>query len=94
MTLKLVVLDRDGVINQDSDAFIRSAAQWRAIDGSPEAIGLLSNNGFTVAVATNQSGLARGLFDEDTLNEIHRTMASAAADAGGLASAAWRLLRS
>jgi D-glycero-D-manno-heptose 1,7-bisphosphate phosphatase len=83
VTLKLVVLDRDGVINQDSDAFIRSSVQWRAIDGSPEAIGLLSNNGFTVAVATNQSGLARGLFDEDALNEIHRVMAVTIAEAGG-----------
>ena len=83
MALKLVVLDRDGVINHDSDAFIRSAAQWRAIDGSMEAIALLSNSGFTVAVATNQSGLARGHFDEDTLNEIHRTMILAVAAAGG-----------
>jgi D-glycero-D-manno-heptose 1,7-bisphosphate phosphatase len=77
------VLDRDGVINHDSAAFIRSADQWRAIDGSPEAIALLTHNGFTVAVATNQSGLARGHFDEDTLNEIHRTMAVAVAGAGG-----------
>ena len=77
------MLDRDGVINHDSDAFIRSADQWRAIDGSPEAIALLTRNGFTVAVATNQSGLARGHFNEDTLNEIHRTMAAAVAGAGG-----------
>jgi D-glycero-D-manno-heptose 1,7-bisphosphate phosphatase len=83
VALRLVVLDRDGVINHDSDAFIRSADQWRAIDGSPEAIALLSHNGFTVAVATNQSGLARGHFDEDTLNEIHRAMAVAVAGAGG-----------
>ena len=83
MALKLVVLDRDGVINHDSDAFIRSAAQWQAIDGSPEAIALLSDSGFTVAVATNQSGLARGHFDEDALNEIHLTMAMAVAEAGG-----------
>ena len=83
MALRLVVLDRDGVINHDSDAFIRSADQWRAIDGSPEAIALLSHNGFTVAVATNRSGLARGHFDEDTLNEIHRAMAVAVAGAGG-----------
>ena len=83
MALKLVVLDRDGVINHDSDAFVRSAAQWQAIDGSPEAIALLSDSGFTVAVATNQSGLARGHFDEDALNEIHRTMMLAIAAAGG-----------
>jgi len=83
VALRLVVLDRDGVINHDSDAFIRSADQWRAIDGSPEAIALLSRNGFTVAVATNQSGLARGHFDEDALREIHRTMTVAVAGAGG-----------
>jgi D-glycero-D-manno-heptose 1,7-bisphosphate phosphatase len=77
------VLDRDGVINHDSSAFIRSAAEWHAIDGSLEAIALLSSNGFTVAVATNQSGLARGHFGLDTLERIHDTMTSAATAAGG-----------
>ena len=83
MPTKLVVLDRDGVINQDSDTFIRSSAEWRAIEGSLEAITLLGAQGFTVAVATNQSGLARGLFDLPALNEIHGTMVEAVDTAGG-----------
>lgn len=83
MSIKLVVLDRDGVINHDSVRFIRTAKQWRAIDGSLEAIALLVSKGFTVAVATNQSGLARGHFSLDALAGIHRTMAAAAVDAGG-----------
>ena len=59
----LVILDRDGVINEDSDAYIRSLEEWRPIPGSIEAIAQLTRAGFTVAVATNQSGLARGYFD-------------------------------
>jgi D-glycero-D-manno-heptose 1,7-bisphosphate phosphatase len=69
--MKLVILDRDGVINADSDSFIKCAAEWVPIPGSLEAIADLTNAGMTVAVATNQSGLARGLFDVDTLNRIH-----------------------
>ena len=83
MATQLVVLDRDGVINQDSDSFIRSSAEWHAIDGSLEAIALLGAHGFTVAVATNQSGLARGLFDLPALNEIHGTLVEAVEAAGG-----------
>lgn len=67
----LVILDRDGVINEDSDAYIKSLAEWHPIPGSIEAIARLSRAGFTVAVATNQSGLARGLFDLDDLEAIH-----------------------
>jgi D-glycero-D-manno-heptose 1,7-bisphosphate phosphatase len=83
MPTQLVVLDRDGVINQDSDGFIRSSAEWHAIDGSLEAIALLGAHGFTVAVATNQSGLARGLFDLPALNQIHGTLVDAVEAAGG-----------
>lgn len=81
--LRLVVLDRDGVINHDSDAFIKSAAEWKPIDGSLEAIALLSGNGFTVAVASNQSGIGRGLLDRSALYSIHRKMRRAARAAGG-----------
>lgn len=80
---KLVVLDRDGVINHESDAFIKSPAEWIPIDGSMEAIGLLSQNGFTVAVASNQSGVGRKLLDRRTLQAIHRKMRRTANVAGG-----------
>lgn len=83
MSTRLVVLDRDGVINQDSESFIRSASEWHAIDGSLEAIALLGAHGFTVAVATNQSGLARGHFDLVALNAIHGAMVDAVEVAGG-----------
>jgi D-glycero-D-manno-heptose 1,7-bisphosphate phosphatase len=67
----LVILDRDGVINEDSDAYIKSLAEWRPLPGSIDAIARLSRHGFTVAVATNQSGLGRGLFDLDALEAMH-----------------------
>jgi len=81
--MKLVILDRDGVINADSDTFIKCAAEWVPLPGSLEAIADLTNAGMTVAVATNQSGLARGLFDVDTLNRIHAVMISKIAAIGG-----------
>ena len=81
--MKLVILDRDGVINEDSDAFIKSAQEWRAIPGSLEAIARLNSAGFTVAVATNQSGVGRGLFDIDALESIHKRMRSELAALGG-----------
>jgi len=80
---RIIILDRDGVINRDSNHFIRTTSEWHPIDGSLEAIALLTDNGFKVAVATNQSGLARGLFDRAALLEIHRTMAEAVTAAGG-----------
>lgn len=83
MTPKLVVLDRDGVINHDSDAFIKSPAEWRPIDGSLDAIALLNRHGFTVAIASNQSGLGRRLFDRKALDAIHRKMRRAVRRAGG-----------
>ncbi len=81
--MRLVILDRDGVINTDSDAYIKSPAEWIPIPGSLEAIAALTNAGFNVAVATNQSGLARGLFDIDTLNRIHGVMMDRVAAVGG-----------
>ena len=72
--MKLIVLDRDGVINYDSDLYIKSPAEWRAIPGSIEAIARLNQHGWRVAVATNQSGIGRGLFDMATLNAINDKM--------------------
>lgn len=79
----LIILDRDGVINVDSDAYIKTPAEWQAIPGSAEAIGRLVQAGYRVAVATNQSGLARGLFDLDDLEAIHAKMEDTIAAAGG-----------
>jgi D-glycero-D-manno-heptose 1,7-bisphosphate phosphatase len=72
--MKLVILDRDGVINFDSDQYIKSPAEWRPIPGSIEAIARLYQSGFRIAVATNQSGIGRGLFDMATLNAINDKM--------------------
>ncbi|MCA1926376.1 MAG: D-glycero-beta-D-manno-heptose 1,7-bisphosphate 7-phosphatase [Thiobacillus sp.] len=81
--MKLIILDRDGVINFDSDQFIKSPEEWKPIPGSLEAIARLTREGWHVAVATNQSGLARGLFEIATLNAIHAKMHKAVAAAGG-----------
>ena len=81
--MKLIVLDRDGVINQDSDAFVKTPDEWVALPGSLQAIARLSQADWTVVVATNQSGLARGLFDMATLNAIHDKMRRELAAAGG-----------
>jgi D-glycero-D-manno-heptose 1,7-bisphosphate phosphatase len=80
--MKLIILDRDGVINHDSDAFIKSAAEWKPIPGSMEAIARLNQADYRVVVSTNQSGIARGLFDMATLNAIHQKMHNAAQAAG------------
>ncbi len=72
--MKLVILDRDGVINFDSDMYIKSPAEWRPIPGSIEAIARLGQSGYRIAVATNQSGIGRGLFDMATLNAINDKM--------------------
>lgn len=74
MTAKLVILDRDGVINYDADDFIKSPDEWVSIPGSLEAIARLNQAGYRVVVATNQSGVARGYFDVVTLNAIHQKM--------------------
>ena len=72
--MKLVILDRDGVVNHDSDQYIKSPAEWRPIAGSIEAIARLNQSGFRIAIATNQSGIGRGLFDMGTLNAINDKM--------------------
>ena len=71
---KLVILDRDGVINHDSDQFIKSPREWKPVDGSVEAIARLNQNGYRVVVATNQSGIGRGLLDTATFNAINDKM--------------------
>lgn len=81
--MKLVILDRDGTINHDSDQFIKSPAEWKPIKGSLEAIARLAQAGWRLAVATNQSGIGRGLFDMAALNAIHDAMHRAVHHAGG-----------
>ena len=83
MPNKLIILDRDGVINFDSAQFIKSPEEWKPIPGSLQAIARLNQNGYRVVVATNQSGIGRGLFDMDTLNRIHKKMHKAAFEVGG-----------
>lgn len=78
----LVILDRDGVINADSDAFIKSVDEWQPLPGSIEAIARLKRAGWQVAVATNQSGIGRGLFDEATLHAMHAKLAALLAEQG------------
>ena len=80
--MKLIILDRDGVINYDSEQFIKSPEEWRPIPGSLEAIARLNQYGYRVVVATNQSGVGRGLFDMTMLNAIHDKMHKACALAG------------
>ncbi|MDP6672006.1 MAG: D-glycero-beta-D-manno-heptose 1,7-bisphosphate 7-phosphatase [Arenicellales bacterium] len=72
--MRLVILDRDGVINRDSDAYIKSAEEWEALPGSLEAIARLCRAHFRVVIASNQSGLGRGLFNSTALNRIHDKM--------------------
>ena len=81
--MKLIILDRDGVINFDSDQFIKSPEEWKPIPGSLEAIARLCQADYRVVVATNQSGIGRGLFDMPTLNAIHDKMHKACALVGG-----------
>ncbi len=79
----LIILDRDGVINEDSDDYIKSEQEFVFIPGSLEAIARLHQAGYRIAVATNQSGLARGYFDMDTLNSMHNKLHQALAQLGG-----------
>lgn len=81
--MRLVILDRDGVINEDSPDYIKSADEFVLIPGSVEAIVRLNQAGFAVAVATNQSGLGRGLFDLDDLEAMHEKLNAAVNEAGG-----------
>ncbi len=73
-TNRIVILDRDGVINQDSDAFVKHVDEWIPIDGSIEAIVSLKQAGYWVGIASNQSGIGRGLFERTALNAMHEKM--------------------
>jgi D-glycero-D-manno-heptose 1,7-bisphosphate phosphatase len=81
--MKLVIIDRDGVINRDSEQYIKSPDEWQPIAGSLEAIARFTQAGFRVVVATNQSGLGRGLFDMAALNAMHDKMHKAVNQLGG-----------
>lgn len=81
--MKLIILDRDGVINEDSEQFIKSPDEWHPLPGALEAIALLNQWGWRVVVATNQSGVGRGLFGMDTLNAINDKMVKSLARVGG-----------
>ena len=81
--MKLVILDRDGVINEDSDAYIKSVDEWIPIDGSIEAIASLSKAGYTILIATNQSGIGRKIFDEIALSAMHLKLCGLVEDSGG-----------
>lgn len=78
-----VLLDRDGVINEDSPSYIKSPDEWIPIPGSLDAIAMLTVNGYRIAILTNQSGIARGLLTLPTLDEIHRKMRRMVEEAGG-----------
>jgi D-glycero-D-manno-heptose 1,7-bisphosphate phosphatase len=80
---QLIILDRDGVINYDSDDYVKSLEEWVPIPGSLEAIARLTKAGYRVVVATNQSGVGRGLFDMEVLQAMHDKMARAVAAVGG-----------
>lgn len=87
--MKLIILDRDGVINHDRDDFVKSADEWQPIEGSLDAIAFLTQAGYRLAVATNQSGLARGYFTMTTLNEMHSKMHKLVQQTGGEISGIW-----
>jgi D-glycero-D-manno-heptose 1,7-bisphosphate phosphatase len=81
--MPLVILDRDGVINEDSDAYVKSPAEWIPIPGSLEAIARLNHTGYRVVIATNQSGVGRGLFGMAELDAIHQKLHATLARLGG-----------
>ena len=81
--MKLVILDRDGTINVDSDEYVKSADEWMPLPGALEAIARLNHAGWHVVVATNQSGLGRGLLDMAAVNAVHAHMQRQLAAAGG-----------
>lgn len=80
---KIIILDRDGVINRDSDSYIKSPEEWIPLEGSLEAIAQLHRAGYRIFIFTNQSGLAREYFDEETLGQMHQKMESMLAELGG-----------
>jgi len=81
--MKLIILDRDGVINHDSPDYVKSPQEWTALPGSLDAIARLSRAGWRVVIATNQSGIARRLFDMQALNAIHAKLRRELAEVGG-----------
>ncbi|MDJ0806043.1 MAG: D-glycero-beta-D-manno-heptose 1,7-bisphosphate 7-phosphatase [Gammaproteobacteria bacterium] len=81
--MKTIILDRDGVINEDSDDFIKSPDEWVPITGSLDAVARLNHAGYQVYVASNQSGIGRGLFDIESLNAIHQKMNTELQKIGG-----------
>lgn len=81
--MKIIILDRDGVINQDSDKYIKNIDEWEVIPSSLEAIANLTQAGFKLVVCTNQSGISRGLFTFEELNAMHEKMHKLVANAGG-----------
>lgn len=81
--MKLVILDRDGTINEDSDDYVKTPEEWAPLPGTLEAIARLNHAGWHVVIASNQSGLGRGLFDVSTLNAMHAKMHKLLAAAGG-----------
>lgn len=80
---KLIILDRDGVINFDSGHYIKNVNEWKPIPGSLEAIAQLSQSGYTIAVVTNQSGVNRGLFPIQNLHKIHQMLQNKVRELGG-----------
>lgn len=87
--MKLIILDRDGVINQDSDKFIKTPDEWIPIPNSADAIALFNKNNFLVAIATNQSGITKKLFNIHDLNQIHSKMLKHIRNAGGEVEGIW-----
>lgn len=81
--MSFIMLDRDGVINYDSKVYIKSPEEWHPIPGSFEAIALLTKAGYKIGIASNQSGIARGLYTEQTLAKIHQKMLQGVEEAGG-----------
>lgn len=86
---KLIILDRDGVINKDRDDFVKSAEEWIVLPNSADAIAFLNQAGYTIAVASNQSGLGRGLFDIAALHQMHAKMYRVVGQAGGNIAGVW-----
>ena len=84
MTKKLIILDRDGVINRDTKDYIKHADEWLPLPGSLEAIALFTQAGYKIAIATNQSGIAQGLYDEATLDAIHAKLRTCAKAYNGI----------
>ncbi len=87
--MKLIILDRDGVINQDRDDFVKSADEWVPLEGSMDAIAFLTQAGYTLVVATNQSGIGRQYFTMQELTEMHNKMHKLVQQAGGQIDGIW-----